>query len=186
MKLKEFILFTLCLTALCGFPNSLFAQQDESPRISLNFNREWKYARGDFKGAEAMNFDDLAWETVGLPHSFSIPYFMSKDFYVGYGWYRKSLNLKAKELSKKIFLEFDGVFQEAEIFVNNQLVGKHEGGYTGFSVDISSAVKRGNNLIAVRVNNEWKSNRAPRAGEHVFSGGIYRNVRLVMKAPTFI
>ncbi|MEG1546032.1 MAG: glycoside hydrolase family 2 TIM barrel-domain containing protein, partial [Bacteroides sp.] len=186
MKLKDFILFTLCLTALCGFPNSLFAQQDESPRISLNFNREWKYARGDFKGAEAMNFDDLAWETVGLPHSFSIPYFMSKDFYIGYGWYRKSLKLNAKELSKKMFLEFDGVFQEAEIFVNNQLVGRHEGGYTGFSVDISSAVKRGNNLIAVRVNNEWKSNRAPRAGEHVFSGGIYRNVRLVMKAPTFI
>lgn len=86
----------------------------------------------------------------------------------------------------KIFLEFDGVFQEAEIFINGQQAGRHVGGYTGFQADISSLVQAGDNLVAVRVNNIWKPNVAPRAGEHVFSGGIYRNVRLTKKSPVHI
>ena len=50
-----------------------------------NFNREWTYMRGNAEGAEMKNFDDSSWEKIGLPHSFSIPYFMSKEFYTGYG-----------------------------------------------------------------------------------------------------
>ena len=182
MKITKKILFffSLFLSSL------LYAQNFLSPRTIINLNREWKYTRGDHQGAERQVFNDEGWEQVGLPHSFSIPYFMSKDFYVGYGWYRKSLKLTANELSRKIFLEFDGVFQEAEVFVNGKLAGKHVGGYTGFSIDISSLVKAGDNILAIRVNNYWKPNVAPRAGEHVFSGGIYRNVRLVLKSPVHI
>lgn len=154
--------------------------------MSINLNREWKYARGDYQKAEKQDFNDKDWESIGLPHSFSIPYFLSKDFYVGYGWYRKQLTVTRKELSNRIFLEFDGVFQETEVFVNGTLLKTHIGGYTGFTVDISSALIPGDNLIAVRVNNTWKPDVAPRAGEHVFSGGIYRNVRLVMKSPVHI
>ena len=157
------------------------AQQSESPRKKINFNREWKYAHGDVRGAERIGYNDSGWETVGVPHSFSIPYFMSKDFYVGYGWYRKSFRLSEDDLKKCTFIEFDGVFQEAEIYINGQKVGSHVGGYTGFSVDVTKAVKAGNNEMAVRVNNIWKPDVAPRAGEHVFSGGIYRNVRLVCR-----
>ncbi|MEG1866338.1 MAG: glycoside hydrolase family 2 TIM barrel-domain containing protein [Bacteroides sp.] len=160
--------------------------QEKQYRETINFNREWKYARGDFQQAEAATFNDKAWENVGLPHSFSIPYFMSKDFYVGYGWYRKSVSFSAKDLAKKLFLEFDGVFQESEIFVNGKRIKTHFGGYTGFSVDITSAAKQGINQIAVRVNNVWHPDKAPRAGEHTFSGGIYRNVRLVKKASAYI
>lgn len=163
-----------------------YLRASESPRRTSLLNREWKYIRGDYKGAEKVVFDDNAWETTGLPHSFSIPYFMSKDFYTGYGWYRKVLDVKKGDLDKKFFLEFDGVFQQAEVFVNEKAVGGHVGGYTGFSVDISDAIKAGKNLVAVRVNNLWKPDVAPRAGEHVFSGGIYRNVRLVVKAPVHI
>lgn len=179
--MKQILLFLLCAL---GF---LFqAQAGGSPRKSINLNREWRYVRGDYQNAEQAAYDDSAWERVGLPHSFSIPYFMSKDFYTGYGWYRKQLQLSKKDLNRKLFLEFDGVFQEAEIFVNGHPAGSHVGGYTGFSVDISSLVQAGSNLIAVRVNNIWKPDVAPRAGEHVFSGGIYRNVRLVMKSPVHI
>ena len=64
--------------------------------------------------------------------------------------------------------------------------GTHKGGYTGFSIDISAYLQEGKNLVAVRVNNCWRPDLAPRAGEHVFSGGIYRNVRLVIKSPTYI
>lgn len=141
---------------------------------------------GDFDHAARLGFDDSEWEKIGLPHSFSTPYFMSKDFYVGYGWYRKAFPVKKEILGKKSFLEFDGVFQEAEIFVNGHLAGTHKGGYTGFSIDISAYLKEGKNLVAVRVNNCWRPDLAPRAGEHVFSGGIYRNVRLVIKSPTYI
>ena len=81
---------------------------------------------------------------------------MSKDFYVGYGWYRKAFPVKKEILGKKSFLEFDGVFQEAEIFVNGHLAGTHKGGYTGFSIDISAYLKEGKNLVAVRVNNCWR------------------------------
>lgn len=179
---KHLFIFLLGLLGL----SSLCAQNTFTPRKNININREWKYARGDYNGAEQPSFNDTAWETIGLPHSFSIPYFMSKDFYVGYGWYRKALDLSKEDLAKNIFLEFDGVFQEAEVFVNGRLMDTHVGGYTGFTVDISSAAKQGKNLIAVRVNNVWKPNVAPRAGEHTFSGGIYRNVRLVMKAPVHI
>ena len=180
---KLILLFLLCLLS-----GTLYAkvQTDELCRQSINFNRNWKYMQGDYTGAERTDYDDSSWETVGIPHSFSIPYFMSKDFYTGYGWYRKSFELTAKDLKQQLFVEFDGVFQEAEVFVNGKRAGTHTGGYTGFYFDISSAVRMGNNVIAVRVNNIWKANVAPRAGEHVFSGGIYRNVRLVRKSPVHI
>lgn len=86
----------------------------------------------------------------------------------------------------KIFLEFDGVFQEAEIFLNGKFIGRHCGEYTGFSVDITDAAQKGDNVLAIRVNNLWKPTVAPRGGEHVFSGGIYRNVRLVLESSTYI
>lgn len=176
----------IILLWMCILHTSLFAKENVSPRETINFNCDWKYLRGDCQGAEQAGYNDSKWEQIGLPHSFSIPYFMSKDFYTGYGWYRKNFTLGAADLRQKLFLEFDGVFQEAEVYVNGKKIGSHVGGYTGFSLDMSAAVRTGHNVIAVRVNNLWKSNVAPRAGEHVFSGGIYRNVRLVKKAPLHI
>ena len=64
-----------------------------SYREIVNLNREWTYKRGDYTGAQRADYDDSSWEFIGLPHSFSIPYFMSKDFYTGYGWYRKQISL---------------------------------------------------------------------------------------------
>jgi beta-galactosidase len=156
-------------------------------RQSLNFNREWGFQLGDIPGADAATFDDAKWNDVGLPHSFSIPYFAANDkFYVGYGWYRKQFDVPSQWMGKRINLEFDGVFQVAEVFVNGKRVGEHEGGYTGFTFDITDAVKPGDNVVAVRVNNLWNAQLAPRAGEHLFSGGIYRNVRLVVTAPLHV
>lgn len=166
------VLALLCCSILMG-----------QARHVENLNREWRYQIGDHQGAEKLGFDDSDWLVVGLPHSFSIPYFMSKDFYVGYGWYRRKLKIENGELKiKRFFFEFDGVFQEAEIYVNGQLVGSHRGGYTGFSIDITKQVTAGDNVVAVRVNNLWQATLAPRGGEHTFSGGIYRNVRLVRKS----
>ena len=162
------------------------AAPSDSPREELNFNREWKFQLGDQIGAEATNYDDSKWQNIGLPHSFSMPYFASPRFYTGYGWYRKHFKAPSTWHGKRIFLEFDGAFQAAEIFINGQHVAEHMGGYTGFSLDITDAVKTGANLLAVRLNNNWNAQLAPRAGEHVFSGGIYRDVRLVVTHPLHV
>jgi len=178
MKTPLLFLTTLLLPAL------VFAA--EPPRQALNFNREWKFQLGDHPGTEAVVFDDAKWDDIGLPHSFSMPYFASPKFYVGYGWYRKHFDVPAGWSGKRLFLEFDGAFQDAEIFVNGQRLAEHKGGYTGFSLDITDVVKTGGNVVAVRLNNLWNPQLAPRAGEHVFSGGIYRDVRLVVTEPLHV
>ncbi|CAN5397977.1 glycoside hydrolase family 2 TIM barrel-domain containing protein [soil metagenome] len=156
-------------------------------RTRQNFNREWRFNLGDVKEGQSPGLDDVTWERVGLPHSFSIPYFQSPDFYVGYGWYRKHFNLPADAAGRRVSLEFEGAFQVAEMFVNGQRVGEHRGGYTGFSIDITGAAHPGqDNVVAVRVNNLWDARLAPRGGEHVFSGGIYRDVYLVMTNPEHV
>ena len=179
--MKRLIAFWCIACCLC-----IGLQAFATEREVVNLNREWTYLRGDHPGAEKIGFDDSAWEHIGLPHSFSIPYFMSSEFYTGYGWYRKTFTLDAGDMKRDLFLEFDGVFQEAEIYVNGQYVGKHRGGYTGFNAHITRYARLGENLLAVRVNNLWQPDIAPRGGEHVFSGGIYRNVRLVKKHPVHI
>jgi len=155
-------------------------------RKNININREWKFKLGDYSGAEASTFDDTKWESIGIPHSFSMPYYQSAKFYKGYGWYRKNLEIDKGWIGKRISLDFEGAYRTAEIFVNGQLVGKHNSGYTGFEIDITKAAKAGNNVVAVRLNNLWDSRVAPRAGEHVFSGGIYRDVKLVVTDPVHV
>ncbi|HEV6967802.1 glycoside hydrolase family 2 protein [Roseateles sp.] len=175
----------ICLmTALClgWLPHTASAAERSSEVI----NRDWTFTLGDAPDGQAVERDTRGWQRVDLPHSFSQPYFLGTGFYVGHGWYRKTLELPAAAKGRRISLEFDGVFQDAEVWVNGQKAGRHVGGYTGFSIDITALVKPGRNLLAVHVNNEWKARVAPRAGEHVFSGGIYRNVRLVMTDPVHV
>jgi beta-galactosidase len=155
-------------------------------RQTLNFNQAWKFQLGDSVGAQATAYDDTAWSPVGLPHSFSLPYFLSSQFYTGYGWYRKHFTIAAQSLNTRVFLQFEGAFQDAEVYVNGTLVGEHLGGYTGFSYDVTSALVSGDNVVAVRLNNNWNAQLAPRAGEHTFSGGIYRDVYLVTTDPLHV
>lgn len=155
-------------------------------RKNININREWKFKLGDFSGAEATIFDDSAWDNIGIPHSFSMPYYQSSKFYKGYGWYRKTIEIPQHWIGKRISLDFEGAYRTAEIYVNGQLAGKHNAGYTGFEIDITKVVKAGKNVVAVRLNNLWDSRVAPRAGEHVFSGGIYRDVKLVVTDPLHV
>jgi len=159
--------------------------QDRLRQVA-NFNRDWKFRLGDHPGAEAVSFDDGEWDAVGLPHSFSMPYFLSKDFYTGYGWYRKTFDVPASWSGKRVFVEFDGAFQDARIYLNGVKTGEHKGGYVGFQVDVTPVLKPGKNTLAVRLDNLWNAQLAPRAGEHTFNGGLYRNVRLVATAPVHV
>ena len=64
--------------------------------------------------------------------------------------------------------------------------GTHKGGYTGFSYDITRNLQAGDNVIAVRLDASWNAQVAPRAGEHIFSGGIYRDVYIVVTDPLHV
>jgi beta-galactosidase len=155
-------------------------------RLIQNVNQSWKFKRADVSGAEASAFDDSSWENVGLPHSFSLPYFMASKFYVGFGWYRKHFSIPTSWTGKNVSLEFQAAFDQAEIFVNGTKVGEHIGGYNGFSIDITSAIKPGDNVVAVRLNNKWNARLPPLTGDHTFQGGLYRNVFVVVTDPLHV
>lgn len=89
---------------MCGGGKTVTSERtSEKGRETTSLNRLWKYKQGDVAGAAQPQYNDADWEPIGLPHSFSIPYFLSKDFYVGYGWYRKHLQLEKKRLVEATF-----------------------------------------------------------------------------------
>lgn len=177
MRMKRHFTIVAVLWGVACLP----ALANESRKERL-FNQDYRFALGEYKQASQVAFDDHEWERGGLPHSFSIPYFRSPYFYVGEGWYRKTFPVGSSMEGRRLRLDFEGVFQKCEVFVNGKSAGGHEGGYTGFSIDLTPHIKQGDNTLAIRVNNEWEAQLPPRAGEHVFSGGIYRDVKLVETA----
>ena len=85
-----------------------------------------------------------------------------------------------------MFLDCGASFQVAEVKVNGKTAGRHEGGYTAFRSDLTPFLKPGENWVEVRVDNRWSPRIAPRAGEHTFSGGLYRNVHLHVCSPVYL
>ncbi|MBW3078048.1 glycoside hydrolase family 2 protein [Bifidobacterium simiiventris] len=150
-------------------------------RTTLLLNNDWKFRYGDHR-AELCD----GWSDIGLPHSFGIPYEMTNDFYVGYGTYTRTLTVPPHWAGKRFLLEFFGVFQRADIIVNGVPAGRHIGGYTCFCVDITDAIVPGKNRLTVLVDNLWQPQVAPRAGEHQFNGGIYRDVYLHVVEPSHL
>ena len=176
----------LCLaTAVCI---ALFANlAGAATRSGEPINRDWTFTLGDPAGAQAVDHDASRWRRVDLPHSFSEPYFLGTGFYVGHGWYRKHLDAAGGAIGPahhaRVRRRVPGSPRSGSTAEGRRA---HVGGYTGFSIDITPYAKAGRNLVAVHVNNEWNARVAPRAGEHVFSGGIYRNVRLVVTDPVHV
>jgi len=153
----------------------------KSARTEFLVNRDWRFTKGDSAGAEGVDFDDAAWEPVGLPHSVSIPYWMELEVYEGDTWYRKTFEAPAEWQSRRAFVEFEGAFQHAWVYLNGKPLGEHKGGYTGFCYDMAPALNYGGkNVLAVRVRNGWDATIAPRAGDSIFPNGLNRNVRFII------
>jgi beta-galactosidase len=153
-----------------------------NPRVVTSINEFWKFAKGDIENAQAVDYPDVKWETVSVPHSWN-----NQDaddetpgYYRGTAWYRRSVMIPAEQSGKEIFINFDGVNQETELFINGKTVGTHLGGYTRFCFDITSFVNVGEqNLFAVKVTNRYNENIPPLTADFTFFGGIYRDVNLV-------
>jgi beta-galactosidase len=168
-----------------------------SPRVTYNFNSDWRFIRQDVPGAEVPSFDDSQWETVSTPHTFNdVDSFRviidhsggDRGTYKGISWYRKHFKLPASAAGSKVFIEFEGMRQAGDIYLNGLPVGLYENGVTGYGIDITSGVHFGDqeNVIAVRVDNttsyrERATNTAFRWNANDFNpdfGGINRRVWL--------
>jgi beta-galactosidase len=158
-------------------------------RKMVEFNNDWFFHLGDVPGFEKSGFDHQKWQSVHLPHDYSIgqkrileaPYRESVGYPGGVGCYLKILQLDKTDLGKKVYINFDGVWQNSRVWVNGILVGERPNGYVPFIYEISSHLKAGENSIAVRCDNT----KFPNARWYTGSG-IYRPVTLTVVDPIHI
>lgn len=155
MKRTPFIITlisTLCLL--------LFTTTQGNAREKYNFNLQWLLHIGDVSGGEKANLPDKDWEIISLPRAFNedeafkVPIHELSDTIV---WYRKHFKLPSSAKGKKVFIEFEGVRQGADFYLNGQHLGLHENGITAVGFDLTPYINyRGDNVIAVRVDNDWR------------------------------
>jgi beta-galactosidase len=156
-----------------------------SARERLPFDAGWKFTTGDPAAAQDPAFADAAWRSVTLPHDWSIEGQIEKTnptggaggfFPAGVGWYRRGFDAPANWKGKRVSIEFDGVYKNASVYLNGELLGTHPYGYTAFWFDLSDRLKYGaRNAIAVRVDNSKQENSRWYSGS-----GIYRHVWLTV------
>ncbi|MCF7926782.1 MAG: glycoside hydrolase family 2 protein [Candidatus Izimaplasma sp.] len=150
----------------------------------LNF--DWQYAPS-FKTSYIKSFDYE--EIVNIPHTnISLPFnHFNEKLYQFISSYQKIVEID-KDKDKSYILNFDGVMNQAEVFVNEQSIGQHKGGYTHFEFDITSQIKNGKNTIFVKVDSR-ESNNVPPYGfvvDYLTYGGIYREVYVEEKPYDYV
>ncbi|MDR0907514.1 MAG: DUF4982 domain-containing protein [Rikenellaceae bacterium] len=168
------------LTALLAVVSC--AGSGNEPRVRESFNDGWRFALGDFAGAQSPEFDDTGWRTLSVPHDWSIEGDFSLDnpstpgsgaLPGGIGWYRKTF--VPQNNKGTLYIDFDGVYSNSTVWVNGTELGTRPYGYISFRYDLTPYVKYGEeNVIAVRVDNSRQPNSRWYSGS-----GIYRNVWLV-------
>ena len=184
MKNTKYIFISLILLS-----TSMVAKN--TPKVQ-NFTENWKFTLADSTmNASSPTFDDSAWRTLNLPHDWSIESDFGKDFPAspgggalpgGLGWYRKSFTVDKTNNGKRIYIDFDGVYRNSEVWINGTSVGKRPYGYISFRYDLTPYIKFGeNNVIAVKVDNSKQPNSRWYSGS-----GIYRNVWLTTTNPVHV
>jgi beta-galactosidase len=162
----------------------------ESREIT-SFNANWKFLLGNDSLAQNARYDDSKWRNLSLPHDWSIEGTFAKDnpsttaggaLPTGIGWYRKTFTIASASKSKTISIEFDGIYQNSDVWINGHHLGNRPNGYVSFQYDLTPYLIFGNNnVIAVKVDNSRQPNSRYYSGS-----GIYRNVRLVTTSPVRI
>jgi beta-galactosidase len=176
MKRSLIIFILLSIVQLC------FAQ---SYSTSIpDFNKGWKFFLGNDTNAIHRDFNDSKWRKLDLPHDWSIEGDFSETNPAttqggalpgGIGWYRKMFVMPSKAYDKNVFIEFDGVYRNSEVWINGHWLGKRPNGYVSFQYDITRYLKWSSiaNFIVIKVDNSHQPDSRWYTGS-----GIYRNVRL--------
>jgi beta-galactosidase len=173
LKIIPFFIMIL----LQNFCNGQVAAFQNRKAIQLE---EWSFQKGKINYAEKLSFSANDWAAVKIPHTFSMDAIENIGYYRGETWYRTFKEIPISMQNQRIYIRFEGVGHEAEVFVNEKRVGKHIGGYSAFCYEITNFVKFGEkNLIAVNVSNEPNYKRIP-INDKLFNhyGGIYRPVQI--------
>ena len=174
--------------ALAGLLSS-GAMPAHAERALYDFNPGWKLLVGDPQDAAQPGFDDSAWKAVTLPRAWNEDDAFSKDIVdhsTGVAWYRKHFKVPGLQPGGKVFLEFEGARQAAEVYVNGKRIGLHENGINAFGFEISGALREGDNVVAVRTDNSWDYREQATRQRYQWSdknfnanyGGLPKNVRL--------
>ena len=152
-------------------------------------NDAWRFILNDINDAQQPAFDDTQWQTVDLPHDWSVKGTLNQRLasgtgYLpgGVGWYRKTIRLHPEQQGNKVYLYFEGIYNRSEVFVNGQSLGVRPNGYISFMYDVTPYIEYGkDNVVAVRVDHSrWADSR------WYTGSGIYRNVWLVYANPVHI
>jgi hypothetical protein len=182
MKKKSFALYII----LFMMAASTFGQGFGSKEL---INASWKFNLGDIRFGEVEYLDHSKWRSVDLPHDWSVeqqasPKYASCTGYLpgGIGWYRKDLNIAADKKGSKVYIYFEGVYNNSEVYINGKWLGKRPNGYISFMYDLTPYVNfGGRNVIAVKVNHTEDADSRWYTGS-----GIYRDVYLVYANPVHI
>jgi len=166
------------------------------PISSLSLDGEWRFTTDPKKQGEsemwfATDFDDSTWASVSVPHTWNV--MRDNSLFNGLGWYRYHMAVPETLQDMHLRLRFQAVFYLAKIWVNGVFIGEHEGGYTPFEFDVSTALKSGqNNVITVQADNLITLARIPAQLSAGWSydwwnyGGIVRSVSLEATNPVYI
>ncbi len=177
--MKKYAFYTAVFLLCCNF--SAEAQN----KNRQDFDRGWTFNLGDVPAAKNMGFNDSGWRKLNLPHDWSIEGKFSKDNPAtpeggalpgGIGWYRKTFTLPESSKNKIISVDFDGVYQKSEVWINGHLLGFRPNGYISFRYNLTPYLFYGTkkNVIVVKADNSTQPNSRWYSGS-----GIYRNVWLV-------
>jgi beta-galactosidase len=168
-------------------PSSLQA----TSRTTLSFDAGWLFIKGDSPGAENPSFNDSAWRKLDVPHDWSIEGPFDKDnptrgsggfLPSGVGWYRKHFTPSPDSKDKRVFIDFDGVMANSDVWINGFHLGKRPYGYVSFRYELTDHLNLGgDNVIAVRADTS-----AQPASRWYSGAGIYRHTRLVTTEPVHL
>lgn len=184
--MRKQLLTIVMVLAISAVP-SLRAQGSFGTPEKINDN--WKFILNDVKDGQSVALDDSKWQSVSLPHDWSVkgqlsPTLASCTGYLpgGIGWYRKTIDIPAGKPGEKVYLYFEGIYNRSEVFLNGQSLGKRPNGYISFMYDATPFIKPGEkNVIAVRVDHSQSADSRWYTGS-----GIYRDVWLVHANPVHI
>lgn len=180
-------IFFLAFFILFGFVGNA-QKMERLMRSKININSDWNYLENDAKNkSEIINSKN--WIAINLPHSWNSQ--DATDNEPGYrrsaSWYKKSLDIPVIDVNKEYKLYFEGSSITSEVYVNGKEVGKHIGGYIGFTFDITKFIKAGRNEVLVRVDNSYNIEIIPSQKSDFFIyGGITRDVWLLSMAKNHI
>lgn len=164
--------------------------QGALPRQQINLNRDWYYSATNVARVNDLSLVQSDWQKVQLPHTWNA--FDAVDNVPGYrrdaGWYKKQLFIPSSATGQRLLLCFEGVNLVSEVYVNGCPVGGHSGGYIGFEIDITPAIRYdGWNEVLVRVDNAINPELIPsQKADFIIYGGITRDVWLKVLPPTYL